>query len=42
MSEASELQDATDADERLGTTITYSRADRVRSFEPLAREWGGA
>jgi len=36
------LQDATDADELLVTTITYSHADRVRSFELLAREWGQA
>jgi hypothetical protein len=40
MPETSELRDAADADELLVTTITYSRADRVRSFEPLAREWG--
>jgi luciferase family oxidoreductase group 1 len=36
------LQDATDADELLVTTITHSHADRVRSFELLAREWGQA
>jgi hypothetical protein len=42
MQETSELQDATDADELPITTITYSRADGVRSFEPLAREWGQA
>jgi alkanesulfonate monooxygenase SsuD/methylene tetrahydromethanopterin reductase-like flavin-dependent oxidoreductase (luciferase family) len=36
------LQDATGADELLVTTITYSHADRVRSFELLAREWGQA
>jgi luciferase family oxidoreductase group 1 len=36
------LQDATDADELLVTTITYAHADRVRSFELLAREWGQA
>jgi luciferase family oxidoreductase group 1 len=36
------LQDATDADELLVTTITHSYADRVRSFELLAREWGQA
>lgn len=34
------LQDATGADELLVTTITYEHADRVRSFELLAREWG--
>ena len=34
------LQDATGADELLVTTITYEQADRVRSFELLAREWG--
>jgi luciferase family oxidoreductase group 1 len=36
------LQDATGADELLVTTITYDHADRVRSFELLAREWGQA
>jgi luciferase family oxidoreductase group 1 len=36
------LQDATDADELLVTTITHFHADRVRSFELLAREWGQA
>ena len=36
------LQDATGADELLVTTITHSHADRVRSFELLAREWGQA
>jgi alkanesulfonate monooxygenase SsuD/methylene tetrahydromethanopterin reductase-like flavin-dependent oxidoreductase (luciferase family) len=34
------LQDATGADELLITTITYEHADRVRSFELLAGEWG--
>jgi len=34
------LQDASGADELLVTTITHSHADRVRSFELLAREWG--
>lgn len=34
------LQDATGADELLVTTITYSHADRVRSFKLLAHEWG--
>jgi alkanesulfonate monooxygenase SsuD/methylene tetrahydromethanopterin reductase-like flavin-dependent oxidoreductase (luciferase family) len=34
------LQDATGADELLVTTITYEHADRVRSFELLAGEWG--
>jgi alkanesulfonate monooxygenase SsuD/methylene tetrahydromethanopterin reductase-like flavin-dependent oxidoreductase (luciferase family) len=36
------LQDAPGADELLVTTITYEHADRVRSFELLAREWGQA
>ena len=36
------LQDATRADELLVTAITYEHADRVRSFELLAREWGHA
>jgi alkanesulfonate monooxygenase SsuD/methylene tetrahydromethanopterin reductase-like flavin-dependent oxidoreductase (luciferase family) len=34
------LQDTTGADELLVTTITHAHADRVRSFELLAREWG--
>jgi hypothetical protein len=34
------LQDATGADELLVTTITHAHADRMRSFELLAREWG--
>jgi alkanesulfonate monooxygenase SsuD/methylene tetrahydromethanopterin reductase-like flavin-dependent oxidoreductase (luciferase family) len=34
------LQDATGADELLVTTITHAHADRIRSFELLAREWG--
>jgi alkanesulfonate monooxygenase SsuD/methylene tetrahydromethanopterin reductase-like flavin-dependent oxidoreductase (luciferase family) len=34
------LQDATGADELLVTTVTHSHADRVRSFQLLAREWG--
>jgi alkanesulfonate monooxygenase SsuD/methylene tetrahydromethanopterin reductase-like flavin-dependent oxidoreductase (luciferase family) len=34
------LHDATGADELLVTTITYRHADRVRSHELLAREWG--
>lgn len=34
------LQDATGADELLVTTITHAHADRVRSFELLACEWG--
>ena len=34
------LQDATEADEILVTTITHDHADRVRSYELLAREWG--
>ncbi|MEE4546952.1 LLM class flavin-dependent oxidoreductase [Streptomyces sp. V4-01] len=35
------LQRATTADELLVTTITHDHADRVRSFELLAREWHG-
>jgi alkanesulfonate monooxygenase SsuD/methylene tetrahydromethanopterin reductase-like flavin-dependent oxidoreductase (luciferase family) len=34
------LHDASGADELLVTTITYRHADRVRSHELLAREWG--
>lgn len=34
------LQKASAADELLTTTITYDHADRVRSFELLAKEWG--
>jgi luciferase family oxidoreductase group 1 len=33
------LRDATGADELVVTTITHDHADRVRSFELLAREW---
>jgi alkanesulfonate monooxygenase SsuD/methylene tetrahydromethanopterin reductase-like flavin-dependent oxidoreductase (luciferase family) len=33
------LQEATDADELLITTITHGHADRVRSYELLAAEW---
>ncbi|MFD7923014.1 LLM class flavin-dependent oxidoreductase [Streptomyces sp. NPDC059740] len=33
------LQEATGADELLITTITHDHADRVRSYELLAREW---
>lgn len=33
------LQEATDADELIVTTITHSHADRMRSFALLAREW---
>jgi luciferase family oxidoreductase group 1 len=33
------LRDATDADELIITTITHDHADRVRSYELLAREW---
>ena len=36
------LQEATEADEILVTTITHDHADRVRSYELLAREWGQA
>jgi alkanesulfonate monooxygenase SsuD/methylene tetrahydromethanopterin reductase-like flavin-dependent oxidoreductase (luciferase family) len=35
------LRAATGADELLVTTITHDPADRVRSFELLAREWYG-
>ncbi|MDQ7908277.1 LLM class flavin-dependent oxidoreductase [Phytohabitans sp. ZYX-F-186] len=34
------LRDATGADELLVTTITHDHADRVRSYELLAKEWG--
>jgi alkanesulfonate monooxygenase SsuD/methylene tetrahydromethanopterin reductase-like flavin-dependent oxidoreductase (luciferase family) len=34
------LQEATGADELLVTTITHNHADRVRSAQLLAREWG--
>jgi alkanesulfonate monooxygenase SsuD/methylene tetrahydromethanopterin reductase-like flavin-dependent oxidoreductase (luciferase family) len=33
------LQEATGADELVITTITHDHADRVRSYELLAREW---
>jgi alkanesulfonate monooxygenase SsuD/methylene tetrahydromethanopterin reductase-like flavin-dependent oxidoreductase (luciferase family) len=33
------LRDATGADELVITTITHDHADRVRSYELLAREW---
>ena len=35
------LQEATGADELVITTITHSHTDRVRSYELLARAWGG-
>ena len=35
-----QLRDATGADELLVTTITHDHADRVRSYELLAEEWG--
>jgi luciferase family oxidoreductase group 1 len=35
------LQEATGADELVITTITHQHADRVRSYELLAREWLG-
>ncbi|MGO9910411.1 MAG: LLM class flavin-dependent oxidoreductase [Acidimicrobiales bacterium] len=35
------LQEVTGADELVITTITHSHADRVRSYELLAREWHG-
>lgn len=34
-----QLQEATQADELLITTITHDHADRVRSYELLAQEW---
>ena len=34
------LRDATGADELLVTTITHRHADRVRSYQLLAEEWG--
>ena len=34
-----QLQEATDADELLLTTITHDHADRIRSYELLAAEW---
>lgn len=34
-----QLQEATDADELLITTITHGHADRVRSYALLAEEW---
>ncbi|MFF1674961.1 LLM class flavin-dependent oxidoreductase [Streptomyces sp. NPDC058256] len=34
-----QLQEATGADELLITTITHGHADRVRSYELLAKEW---
>jgi len=34
------LQQATGADELLVTSVTHAHADRVRSHELLAREWG--
>ena len=33
------LAEATGADELVVTTITHEHADRVRSYELLAREW---
>jgi alkanesulfonate monooxygenase SsuD/methylene tetrahydromethanopterin reductase-like flavin-dependent oxidoreductase (luciferase family) len=37
-----ELQDATSADELVITTITHDHADRVRSYQLLAKEWLGS
>jgi alkanesulfonate monooxygenase SsuD/methylene tetrahydromethanopterin reductase-like flavin-dependent oxidoreductase (luciferase family) len=34
------LRDATEADELIVTTITHAHADRVRSYQLLAEEWG--
>lgn len=34
------LQEATDADELVLTSVTYDHADRLRSYELLGREWG--
>jgi alkanesulfonate monooxygenase SsuD/methylene tetrahydromethanopterin reductase-like flavin-dependent oxidoreductase (luciferase family) len=39
--ELTRLQEATDADELIVTTITHSHADRKRSFSLLAQEWFG-
>ena len=36
-----QLQDATGADELVITTITHDHADRVRSYQLLAKEWLG-
>ncbi|MCI2416365.1 MsnO8 family LLM class oxidoreductase [Saccharopolyspora sp. K220] len=36
------LRDATDADELVITTITHDHADRVRSYELLAKAWEAA
>jgi luciferase family oxidoreductase group 1 len=36
-----QLQEATGADELVITTITHDHADRVRSYELLAKEWFG-
>ncbi|GAA3102837.1 LLM class flavin-dependent oxidoreductase [Streptosporangium carneum] len=36
------LRDVTGADELLVTTITHDHADRVRSYELLAREWAAS
>ena len=36
-----QLQEATGADELVITTITHDHADRVRSYELLAKEWLG-
>jgi alkanesulfonate monooxygenase SsuD/methylene tetrahydromethanopterin reductase-like flavin-dependent oxidoreductase (luciferase family) len=35
------LQEATDADELIVTTITHSHVDRIRSYSLLAAEWFG-
>jgi alkanesulfonate monooxygenase SsuD/methylene tetrahydromethanopterin reductase-like flavin-dependent oxidoreductase (luciferase family) len=34
-----QLRDATGADELIITTITHDHADRLRSYQLLAREW---
>ncbi len=34
-----QLQEATDADELMVTTITHDHDDRVRSYQLLAEEW---
>jgi alkanesulfonate monooxygenase SsuD/methylene tetrahydromethanopterin reductase-like flavin-dependent oxidoreductase (luciferase family) len=39
VSRLEQLQQATDADELIVTTITHSHADRIRSFSLLADEW---
>jgi hypothetical protein len=35
-----QLREATDADELAITTITHDHADRLHSYELLAKAWG--